>query len=384
MYSRRGKYNKKNKHFHKGSKFQNRTFHRKKEYRHQDQLTEVEVGITEFVSNLEGFSGIIKARYSDFHVNEINLDGSVAKLTNIRVPKDFISKVEKFDYKEVIISPLDLLPQEKWDAIKNLLNSENDDKVNLEADNLSKEDRIKIHDCIKSHFGQKVVASTVMVEEKKYMQFKKFNKADLDRMKKGIFVFSGQRTKENMYIFLVYKEALDTMDACLKISDCLRMSPANFTYAGVKDKRAKTTQWFCVRKVEPWKLLNRTKLLRNVKIGNFSFNDVPLKLGQLQGNKFRIALRNVTGSDELINQAMNQIKENGFINFYGLQRFGNDKEVPTFQIGVNLLLGKWKEAAQLILKPKTSDDPFEDVSKAKKIYSETGDAGKAYGVLEKK
>lgn len=143
--------------------------------------------------------------------------------------------------------------------------------------------------------------------------------------------------------FLVYKEAIDTMDACLKISDSLKMPPGNFTYAGVKDKRAKTTQWFCVHKVEPWKLIKRTRPIRNVKVGNFTFKDEPLKLGQLQGNKFRIALRNVTGNDDLINQSMKHVEENGFINFYGLQRFGNDKEVPTFEIGINLLLGKWKE-----------------------------------------
>lgn len=36
---------------------------------------------------------------------------------------------------------------------------------------------------------------------------------------------------------------------------------------------------------------------------------------------------------------------------------------------------------QLILKPKTCDDPSDDVSKAKKIYFETGNAGKAYDML---
>lgn len=136
---------------------------------------------------------------------------------------------------------------------------------------------------------------------------------------------------------------MDTMDACLKIANCLRMSPANFTYAGVKDKRAKTTQWLCIHKVYPWKLIKKTRPLRNIKVGNFTFKDEPLKLGQLRGNRFRIALRNVTGDDDLINQSMNHVKENGFINFYGLQRFGNNKEVPTYDIGINLLLGKWKE-----------------------------------------
>lgn len=32
--------------------------------------------------------------------------------------------------------------------------------------------------------------------------------------------------------FLMYKESLDTMEACYKIADCLRMKVDNFVYAG--------------------------------------------------------------------------------------------------------------------------------------------------------
>lgn len=351
------KRNKGSKFQNKGSKFQNREPQKKKEYRHQDQLTEDEVGITEFISNLEGFSGIIKARFSDFQVNEINLEAMVAKLTDTGAPKDFVPKVEKSDYINVTVSPLKNLPQEKWDALKSLVSSENPEPVKLEADNLSKEERTEIHKFIINHFRQKIVASTVIIEDKKFMQFKKFKKSgklvyDLKKCIYSKYFFFVEKTDERFqwpddkgeYVhFLVYKEAIDTMDACLKISDCLKMSPTHFTYAGVKDKRAKTTQWFCVHKVAPWKLMKKTRPLRNIKIGNFTFKDEPLKLGQLQGNKFRIALRNVTGHDDLINKSMKHVKENGFINFYGLQRFGNDKEVPTYDIGINLLLGKWKE-----------------------------------------
>lgn len=98
-----------------------------------------------------------------------------------------------------------------------------------------------------------------------------------------------------------------------------------------------------VRKVLPQKLLQRTKPLRNVKIGNICFKNKPLKLGKLNGNRFRIALRNVTADDETINKAMESLKVNGFVNYYGMQRFGNDKEVPTYLIGVKLMQGNFKE-----------------------------------------
>lgn len=98
-----------------------------------------------------------------------------------------------------------------------------------------------------------------------------------------------------------------------------------------------------VRKVLPGKLLQKTRFLKNIKIGNICFKNKPLKLGKLNGNRFRIALRNVTADDETINKAMESLKANGFINYYGMQRFGNDKEVPTYLIGVKLMQGNFKE-----------------------------------------
>ena len=55
--------------------------------------------------------------------------------------------------------------------------------------------------------------------------------------------------------------------------------------------------------------------------------------------------RNVTGSDEQIEEAMNNLKAKGFINYYGLQRFGSSSSVPTPEVGRALLLGEWKEGS---------------------------------------
>ena len=52
------------------------------------RLMEKDVGITEYISSHEGFGGIIKQRFSDFHVNEITIDGSIVKLTNLEPPVD--------------------------------------------------------------------------------------------------------------------------------------------------------------------------------------------------------------------------------------------------------------------------------------------------------
>lgn len=51
-----------------------------------DHNPEDDVGITEFLSNHDGFDGIIKYRYSDFLVNEISSDGSIVHLTDLSCP----------------------------------------------------------------------------------------------------------------------------------------------------------------------------------------------------------------------------------------------------------------------------------------------------------
>uniref|UniRef100_A0A2C9KBZ3 Tyrosine-protein kinase ephrin type A/B receptor-like domain-containing protein n=1 Tax=Biomphalaria glabrata TaxID=6526 RepID=A0A2C9KBZ3_BIOGL len=51
-------------------------------------LTESQAGITEYLSDHEGFSAIIKQRYSDFIVHEIDKEGNVVHLTDLAVPED--------------------------------------------------------------------------------------------------------------------------------------------------------------------------------------------------------------------------------------------------------------------------------------------------------
>lgn len=46
---------------------------------------EANVGIRKYVTNSVGFSGIIKHRYTDFLVNEVDLAGNVVHLTGIQL-----------------------------------------------------------------------------------------------------------------------------------------------------------------------------------------------------------------------------------------------------------------------------------------------------------
>lgn len=57
-----------------------------------------------------------------------------------------------------------------------------------------------------------------------------------------------------------------------------------------------------------------------------------------------------------INESLIHLKRNGFINYFGMQRFGNSTSVSTQAVGKQLILGNWKEAVHLLLDPR-DDDP---------------------------
>lgn len=75
---------------------------------------------------------------------------------------------------------------------------------------------------------------------------------------------------------------------------------------------------------------------------------------------------------------MQTLQETGFINFYGMQRFGNSS-VPTHLVGLALLKSDWAEAARLILSPRDGDVP--DMVSARNAWIVDKDASRALRLL---
>lgn len=71
-------------------------------------------------------------------------------------------------------------------------------------------------------------------------------------------------------------------------------------------------------------------------------------------NRLTREIRNVAGAtQEIIEESLKHLKANGFINYYGMQRFGTGS-ISTHTVGQHVLKGDWKEAINLILKPRAS------------------------------
>eukprot|EP00106_Octopus_bimaculoides_P009109 XP_014776551.1 PREDICTED: pseudouridylate synthase 7 homolog [Octopus bimaculoides] len=321
-------------------------------------LTEKDVGITEYIGEHEGFHAIFKQRFSDFIVNEIDMKGEIVKLTDISKPKS---------PTKVLVDVSDCLSAENIKKLNEISTKrDKNSSVILEAGD-DKAERTKIHQAIRDGFIG-LESTTEVINNKKVI--KVVLQGSKGRNARG----SWPQKRGNYCKFVLYKENKDTMDAINFIANKLRIKPGQFQYSGTKDRRAKTSQLITIFRTTGERLYELNKALKNICLGNFSYVDECLKLGQLLGNRFIIVLRNVTGTDPNVEQALESLKERGFINYYGMQRFGTTS-IPTYHIGRALLHSNWKEAVELILKPRDGEN--DDITEARKIWWETRNAKEA-------
>ena len=94
-------------------------------------------------------------------------------------------------------------------------------------------------------------------------------------------------------------------------------------YAGMKDRRAVTTQWFSIglqeardSSWENWSIPDATILQAHL-------HGRKLKRGALGGNKFRIAVRNLEGQLDDLEDRLQRVSRQGVPNYFGPQRFGH-------------------------------------------------------------
>ncbi|MEE6480819.1 hypothetical protein FKM82_012677 [Ascaphus truei] len=188
--------------------------------------------------------------------------------------------------------------------------------------------------------------------------------------------------------FTLQKENLETLEAISYLSSALGVLPSDFSYAGIKDKKAITHQAMVVKKVTPDRLeqIESSVERKGIKMYNMRCVNQHLWLGQLTGNHFNITVRDVknhskessTNIQERISEAIHNVKTKGFINYYGPQRFGQGKNGQSHQIGLALLKEEMEQAVKLLFTPDALEDP---VNNAKKYFLQTQDAKGALALL---
>lgn len=134
---------------------------------------------------------------------------------------------------------------------------------------------------------------------------------------------------EGEHIWLrVEKTGANTAWIASRIAEIAGVREMDVGYAGLKDRHAVTQQWFSIylppNKIvgngPDFSLLNsdESRLLLQTR------HSKKLRPGELKANHFEIRIRDVEGDQGKINDNLEHLRQDGYPNYFGLQRFGHD------------------------------------------------------------
>lgn len=164
---------------------------------------------------------------------------------------------------------------------------------------------------------------------------------------------SPKRRKDSRILqFILKKTNVELMGLRIRLSEILGIPERSVGFAGIKDKRAVTYQFGTVTGVSPDQLLRATKELPGIEIGGLKWVKHPLEIGHLWGNRFLLTLRQVSVTSD-IERTIRNLEKDGFVNYFGNQRFGGDSstEMANVRIGQLLVKGDWQKSLQFLLTP---------------------------------
>ena len=130
---------------------------------------------------------------------------------------------------------------------------------------------------------------------------------------------------EGEHIWLdVEKNGANTAFVAQQLADAAGVPERDVGYAGLKDRHAITRQWFSIH-LPKGDTPDLTRLQHpEFKVLGQSRHLKKLRAGDLQGNRFRIVLRDVTGDRDAIERNLQAVASQGVPNYFGAQRFGHD------------------------------------------------------------
>lgn len=184
----------------------------------------------------------------------------------------------------------------------------------------------------------------------------------------------------NVWIW-IEKTGRTTLDVLMDISRDLHISRKRMGFAGMKDKKATTRQWICISNMESDEKLQDVLDLKD-DVHNTEFLKVvrgrkKLRMGQLNGNKFKINIHNIEFNDNIktledaaenASDVLRQLEKIGVPNYFGWQRFGKPR-TTTHLVGEALIENNLKKAVDLYI-GNPSDEESPDTKKARETYDE--------------
>ncbi len=131
---------------------------------------------------------------------------------------------------------------------------------------------------------------------------------------------------DHVYLF-VEKVGRSSQDAFNAIEKAFGVREIDVGYAGKKDVHAVTRQWFSVQtNRDPAPVIEELNAIPWLKVIESSRHTNKIHMGHLRANRFCARLYHVQAEDKAIETACSELRNSGFINYFGLQRFGFDGE----------------------------------------------------------
>lgn len=121
----------------------------------------------------------------------------------------------------------------------------------------------------------------------------------------------------------IEKRLCNTEDVARSLAQALALPRREVGYAGRKDRRAVTRQWFSVpaaseERLQDWEMPG-TRLVGRER------HDEKLRVGELEGNRFRLKVREVDAEiGRSAAERLDSLARRGMPNRFGHQRFGRD------------------------------------------------------------
>lgn len=371
-----------------------------------ERLREEDAGLLEYVHpDWRPVHAIIKQRYADFLVHEVDESGQVVHITSLEPPAPLPQAVPA----PVTAAWEDLRPYfgDRFEALRMLV----DDKALPPVDSLplpEKQDRTRVHQLVRALAGETLVSEAIMVGDASVIRVAHQPPRSAHRGGRGrqprddptseaasappYIHFTLQKTNRDS------QEALHWLARFFKLDSRGRASSTQMlSVAGTKDKRAVTVQRVALQRgrrtlAEVWDMANHigqpltsdrndkrkrtqtdaltTRAERGLRVAHLAYATEPLQLGQLQGNQFTITLRDVRWADAPSGEAARaglrdalaahvaSVEKDGFINYFGMQRFGTGT-ISTHTIGLAVLRGDFDEALRLVLAPSEAQEKEE-------------------------
>ncbi len=147
---------------------------------------------------------------------------------------------------------------------------------------------------------------------------------------------------EGEFLYLrIRKRDISATELTAHIARTFKISQSEIGVAGRKDRRAVTTQFVSVpaRSADDPSRLNTDQ----IEVIESRRHRNKLKTGHLTGNRFEIIVRDPHVDDRselrrIVDRTADAIRQSGFLNYYGEQRFGRDDD--TDHDGFRLLRGE--------------------------------------------